>query len=166
MNTDTVKLLGVLTATFPNHLSADGVKAYAHMLSDIPIPALQVAIEECVKSCRFFPSVAEIRERATPADLSAADAWEKVIQQIRLLGFYGSPKFDDPVIDRVVFSMDWQAICSSENPGVDRAQFMKMYDQMLKGKKHDEKLKGALIYFDSNQKRELGSSNAALPEDS
>lgn len=144
LNTETVKLIGILTAVFPNHLSADGVRTYATLLSDVPTPVLKVAVEQCANDCKFFPSVAEIRERvrsvSTIAPSNAAEAWEEVMIAMRRVGFYGFPTFENPITQRTVDAMDWQALCSSENAIADRAHFLKLYDQMIERSKQDSKL--------------------------
>lgn len=43
---------------------AKQMKAYERNLKDIPADILAVAFDECVQTCKFFPTVAEIREKA------------------------------------------------------------------------------------------------------
>lgn len=172
MSTEVVKLIGVLTAVFPNHLSADGVRTYARLLADIPLSVLTTAIEQCANDCKFFPAVSEIRDRAllicSPSRLTPSDAWGEVVAQIKVAGFYGKPKFDDPIIERVVFAMDWQTLCSSENPVADRAHFMKMYEQTAEREKHEARLLPATqrmrAEINGNGQRQLssGDANAAV----
>ena len=51
-------------------------------------------------------------------------------REIRRVGSYGLPRFDDPLTDRAVKAMDWKALCASENPATDRAQFRDMYNAL------------------------------------
>ena len=172
LNTETVKLIGILTAVFPNHLSADGVRTYARLLGDVPIPVLQVAIEQCANDCKFFPSVAEIRDRVFKvtehAQENAAEAWESVMVAIKRYGFYRAPEFDNQITQRTVNAMDWQALCSSENAIADRAHFMKIYDQMAERVKQDAKLipSARLLRAEMNGERKQLTTNESVRESS
>ena len=75
-----------------------------------------------------------------PPQLTEADAWGLVMAEIRRIGIYGQPKFDDPVVAKTVKILDWLALCSSENVIADRAHFMKMYGQLSERAKDDAKL--------------------------
>ncbi len=167
MNGETVKLIGILTAIFPNHLSADGVRAYANLLEDVPAVVLKVAMEQCAKDCKFFPSVAEIRDRAmkisTVGPENAAEAWEDVMIAIKRDGFYKQPKFENSITQRAVAAMDWQALCSSENTIADRAHFMKIYDQLIEPVKQESRLvpnAKALRAEMNNERRQISAASA------
>jgi hypothetical protein len=166
MSQDTVRLVGILTAIFPNHLSADGVRAYASLLDDIPAVVLKVAMEQCAKDCKFFPSVAEIRDRATKISTvgpeNAAEAWEDVMIAIKRDGFYRQPEFENSITQRAVAAMDWQALCSSENTIADRAHFMKIYDQLIEPQKQEAKLtpSARALRKELNERRQISGSAA------
>jgi len=159
-----VELIGVLTAVFPNHLNGEGVKTYARLLSDIPLPLLTIAIEQCANDCTFFPKPVEIRDRVMKisqiAPANAGEAWEEVMIAMKRDGFHKHPKFDDPIIQRAVEAMDWQALCSSENTIADRAHFMKIYDQLIERSKQDAKLLPSAIAM----RKELTSGTKRLNE--
>lgn len=144
INPEIVELIGILTAVFPNHLDNAGVKTYARLLADIPLPLLTVAIEQCANDCTFFPKPAEIRDRVIKvseiAPANAAEAWEQVMIAMKRDGFYRYPSFASSITQRAVDAMDWQALCSSENTIADRAHFMKIYDQLIEREKQDAKL--------------------------
>lgn len=139
------KLVGFLAASFPAAKITDQtIEAYIAMLQDVPTGVLKVAIQQCANDSKFFPSLAEIRERVAmisqPSHLNAAEAWEQVMIAMRRDGFYRHPSFTNPVLQRAVEAMDWQALCSSENTIADRAHFMKIYDQLIEREKQDSKL--------------------------
>jgi hypothetical protein len=166
MNGETVKLIGILTAIFPNHLSAEGVRAYANLLEDVPAVVLKTAMEQCAKDCKFFPSVAEIRDRATKISTvgpeNAAEAWEDVMIAMKRDGFYRQPKFENAITQRAVAAMDWQALCSSENTIADRAHFMKIYDQLIEPLKQNAKLTPnarALREELTNERRQISTTS-------
>ncbi len=105
---------------------------------------LSQAVEQCVAECEFFPTVAKVREKVTQIETpqwdTAADAWSDVMSAMKAVGYYGQPKFENPLTARLVFSMDWQTLCSSENVVADRAHFMKMYEQLVEREKAETKL--------------------------
>jgi len=142
------EMIGALATMYP---TADvGTKtntAYANMLSDIPISVLMVALDQCGAELKFFPSVAEIREKArvltAPADaLSAGEAWGVVVDRMKRYGIYKAmPPLSQPLIDQSISAMGgWYSLCTSDNPVADRAHFMKIYDQLVARREADERL--------------------------
>lgn len=145
MKSEAIKIIGVLAASFPSaKISEKTVDAYATQLSDLPTELLDAAARQCAADCKFFPTMTELRNQVhtliSPARTTPADAWGEVMTAMKSVGFYGQPHFDDPIIERIVFAMDWQALCSSENTIADRAHFMKMYEQMVEREKSETKL--------------------------
>jgi len=139
--------VGLLAASFPSAVvPAATLKVYARMLADIPLAVLDVVIEQCLAECKFFPTIAELRERvlahATPAGAhpDAAEAWGLVLAEIKREGHMGTPRFADEVVARAVRIMDWWQLCVSENPVADRAHFMRIYEQLRERELADARL--------------------------
>lgn len=67
-NLTTIDLvLAKLTGVFPGtKIGADGMETYSEFLQDIPDEILIKAMRECLLNCRFFPTIAEIRDIAMP----------------------------------------------------------------------------------------------------
>jgi len=131
-------VLSQLFSAYANAKIDEGtVAVYLRLLRDIPPADLQTVIDQCIAECKFLPTVAEIRERyhaltRTLGQLSATDAWGEVKREIRRVGSWGTPQFDDPVIAKVVRNMGWRELCMSESPeGVDRAQFERAYNELI-----------------------------------
>jgi hypothetical protein len=60
-------VLAKLTGVFPGtKIGADGMETYSELLQDIPDEVLVMAMRDCLLHCRFFPTIAEIRDRALP----------------------------------------------------------------------------------------------------
>jgi hypothetical protein len=63
--------LSYATASPQNNLTSQDIQlkiaVYRDGLSDVPASALREAIEECVKTEKWFPAVATIREASSPA---------------------------------------------------------------------------------------------------
>lgn len=63
-----------LALRFPGtELTEQNVKGYVWSLSDLNQIALRAAIERCVNTSKFFPTVAEIRENAEAISTGADD---------------------------------------------------------------------------------------------
>lgn len=169
------KLIGFLAASFPAAKITDQtIEAYIAMLEDVPIGILRVAVQQCANDSKFFPSLAEIRDRVAtisrPAQPNAAEAWEEVMIAMKRDGFYKHPAFADSVLQRAVEAMDWQALCSSENTVADRAHFMKIYDSLLDRDRHELRLlpstKALRAELSSNGRdQRLISTDEAVRED-
>ncbi len=145
-DSDIIKIVGVLAACYPHaQISSATIDAYVGMLRDVPLDVLGVAAQQCAVDCKFFPTVAEIRDKVALLTereyLAAADAWATVVSALKSGRFYFSnPTFDDPMIQRVIDAMDWEELKSSENPMADRAHFIKLYDSLVIRDRQDKKL--------------------------
>lgn len=133
------KLIAVVSLAYPRYELPEGtVHVYAGLLSDIPADALEAAARQLMVESKFFPSIAEWREKAL--DLmtgiyqipSSAEAWEEVMQQINKVGHNTSPEFSHPVIRKAVDCFGWKTLCMSESIEFDRSQFFKVYEILVK----------------------------------
>lgn len=144
-------ILAQLFSAYANAKIDEGtVAVYTRLLRDIPPADLQAVVDQCIAESKFLPTVAEIRERyhaltRTMGTLTASDAWGQVKAEIRRIGSWGVPEFDDPVIAKVVRNMGWLELCTSESPeGVDRAQFERAYNEIVnRGEQVQKLLPGA-----------------------
>lgn len=139
--------VGLLAASFPSvAITGATISAYVEMLKDIPLDVLDAAIRQVLAENKFFPSIAELREKALalshPASqhMTGYEAWETVMRELRRVGVYGQPRFDDPLITRAVECIGWFELCNSEMAGVDRAHFAKIYDQLVQREKSEARL--------------------------
>jgi hypothetical protein len=56
-----------LSAILPDRkLLPEAIEIYSELLDDIPNEILKQAEKSCLLNCKFFPTIAEIRERAKP----------------------------------------------------------------------------------------------------
>lgn len=143
---NTAFVLKQLFAAYPNAQVHEGTVAmYYRLLQDIPVEQLQVVVDECVATHKFLPTVAEVREKyydlaGAMLEQSAAEAWGSVELAIRRVTRYGTPRFKDPRVAKVVEMMGWQELCNSDKPAVDRAQFMRMYAEVAEREQKVERL--------------------------
>lgn len=135
---DRVQLLKMLFAAFPNTGPTEATfLAYTAVLKDIPLPELEAVIIEVISQPGSFPpSAGDLRERwlsakgKLPSTSAAEEGWEAVMKAIRYPGRYGSPKFDDPITERVVKAFGWLNFCDMpvDQHMAYRAQFVKFYN--------------------------------------
>ena len=157
----TAFVLKQLFAAYPNsQVSDDTVAIYLRLLQDIPVEDLQTVVDQCIAQCKFLPTVAEVREQwhnltRNLAQMSGEEAWGLVQAEIRRIGSWGAPHFEDERVMKVVRSMGWNNICQSDEPAVDRAQFMRIYNQMS----HREQEINKLL----PQSREMAAHRGLLP---
>jgi len=136
-----------LASCYPNtEIKDETVVMYVRLLKDIPPEELQIVADQVLASSKFFPTIAEIRDAwhaLNHADqLTWADGWNAVQKEIRRIGSYGIPKFDDPITAKVVETMGWKTMCAAliENIATDRAQFRQMYEGYASRQERNEKL--------------------------
>lgn len=148
--TETVKLLAVISAAYPNmQVTEATVEIWNELLGDLELNIALTAAKKLILESPYPPTIADIRKRAvevmTPPEdrIDAAEAWGEVQRAIRLYGYYREAEALQSMTPRtakVVRLMGWREICLSEDLGVVRGQFMKMYQQTL-----DREQKGRLL---------------------
>lgn len=127
------------------------INVWYTMLADLDYNACLIAIKEHMSTCRFAPSIAELRERCsnvTSAEIKDwGDAWEDVISAIRFCGMYREDEAlqrMDAITRKCVKRLGFQNLCTSENITADRANFRMIYEQEQKTQKELRQLSPAL----------------------
>ena len=120
------------------------IDAYVSMLKDVPLEILTTAINQVAVESRFFPTIAEIREKAIALQMpdleNGMTAWGEVKKAFAKYGFYRVPKFDNPITAQAVECLGWKELCSSENEEADRAHFARIYDDLVRRSVQNAKL--------------------------
>ena len=118
---------------------------------------------DVISNCKWLPTVAELREAAArlsmptlPAD---AEAWAEVLAAISRYHYIGKPEFSHPAIERAVRGVGWQNICLSEQIGVERAHFFRLYGQVCEQTRADARMLPQVRALAAN----LDSRRRALP---
>lgn len=132
------KVMSLLSLYYPEReTSTELVEAYFIALVDLTDEQLEQAAAQAVRTLKWFPKVAELREivgeqTAHGAGVTTAtEAIEQIYRTIREIGSYSSPRFDDPLLNRVVAAMGgWRELCLSENVMADRAHMIKLYGEI------------------------------------
>lgn len=136
------KILAIASAAYPRfELNPETVRVYLSLLLDIPDEYLQGSVLTHISRSPFFPTVADLRTIALEQmdsdhnALSGMDAWREVEDQIRMVGYAGTPVFQNRLVERLVQAMGWQNLCRSENHVTDRAHFLRAYEQISQEEK-------------------------------
>lgn len=110
------KAMMVLGETFNEPVSAIRIEAYYAALSDLDTTAVLAAMHHCMRSSKFFPRPAEIREMVAGDTESKADgAWGEVLHAIRTVGYMRFPLFDDQRIMPAIRDVwgSWERLCTT-----------------------------------------------------
>lgn len=137
------KVCMILAAAFRGDLrgmTTDEVKVWAETYSfgilDLDAAEVSAAVHRLVRSSKFMPRVAEIREAVIVTtrgqQRTGAEAWGDVLREVSRTGRYREPKFFDPLVSQVIAGMGWVQICDSENTVADRARFVDAYNEMAR----------------------------------
>lgn len=146
--TEVSKLVAVLAAHYPTaKLSRDNLMAYERALADLDYQLAQSAVERIVRTSRFFPSIAEIREactlKTTGPTRTGVEAYAELMLAVRRHGrTYGeeeAPKFKDPIIAKCLGIWgSWNSLCNSPtDDAAGRARFVELYDSLAKSQRQD-----------------------------
>lgn len=117
------------------------------MLKDLDYQLLQTAVKKLVSESSYPPTIADIRKAASnveaPEVMDAATAWGEVMNAIRNYGVYRPEEAVEsmaPLTRKVVQAMNYQEICMSKKLGVDRGQFIRLYNQICERERTDRVL--------------------------
>jgi hypothetical protein len=97
-------LLEVLFALYGRRAEPLQAKAYKMALADVPLDALTVAVEEAMRTCKFLPTPAELRDLAAGgnAEERGMAAWILLNRAIRQVGPYCSLLVADHALARAI----------------------------------------------------------------
>ena len=93
-------------------------EAYESALSGLPTSELRIALNETLRSERFWPTPAHVRERweshgAIKDQAEAEQAWDAVLERIRRIGRTASHSFDDSADFALRAIGGYGALCNS-----------------------------------------------------
>ncbi|MEO7736249.1 MAG: hypothetical protein ABIY55_35150, partial [Kofleriaceae bacterium] len=105
----------------------------------------RAAVERLVKSSKWIPTIAEIRESAVDvvhgACIPGGQAWGHCLAMIRRYGSHRYPgidfAIDDPLLHATIRAFGWLDLCQSTNPHADRARFIALYDELAKSERKE-----------------------------
>lgn len=103
---DFTVLIEAMAATLPpqKEVSRAMFMGYWLGLCDIALDAVRHGVERAIKTCKFMPSPAELRELSgeMKPEQRAIIAWDAFRKAMSSVGWYQSVEFDDPLIHATV----------------------------------------------------------------
>ena len=145
---DELKIRTQLTTSFlaVYGCASDGnmIAAYVQVLQDIPVDVLRDSFDKVLLECekRPVPAVVHkaakslVEEQTGTRQLSWAEAWKEIEQQMIENGIYAAPHFSRPEIAEAVKAYGWRNLCETLTKDMDtaRAQLRNMYYDICKRK--------------------------------
>lgn len=130
------RLIGVLAEAFRQTISEATLMAYEIGLKDIPLAQVELAVVKAIRTCRFMPTVKDLRELATGTRDSDRPvlAWDAVLAVP--LNPYKHIDFDDPLINATIRNLGgWPSFTDrfndSESEKWVRKEFLETYQKLL-----------------------------------
>lgn len=126
-----VTLMIKVAAAFPHsHLSPETYEVYAAAFEDVPDDVLSAAFTKAAQMSEFFPTLKSVRtaiaEILVGGIPTAEEAWEQVSFWVK-----SEHTLTEPLIIRVVEMMGgWRYFSTTQDIGVARGQFLKMYNNL------------------------------------
>lgn len=130
------QILVALTTAFPREkVSLETKVQYAEHLSDLPPEALEAAARDYIRTARFFPTIADLRERTCErvlglpseeialAQIEARQAWARESEYAR----GEAPDMHLLVRQALGHVGGAHAFRMTTEPGILRSQFLKLY---------------------------------------
>ena len=139
------QILSDLARAFPRQpIEPATFAVYLRELDDVPPDALQLAVRELIRTSEFFPSVRAIRAAAVARALalpSPAAALAQVEERIAWARNGDRDLADAPPVHEVArWTLDrvggYSALRDSAEPGIVRAQFLKLYREVRDDRLH------------------------------
>lgn len=115
------------------------METWASLLADCDHERLVHAAVTHARTCKFAPTVAELRATCIPPrarQIGAEEAWVRVMGEIRRVGYMGTPKFSDPKIMRAVEAVGgWRNLSTQLTTDVpmNRAHFLRCFAAYASG---------------------------------
>lgn len=133
---ESAEIVTMLLGAYPNaRTSSCTSQVYETMLADLDVETARAAVTKLIATSKWMPTVAEVREAATEVVSgpvrSGADAWLDVVSEIRRVGSYGAPWFDDALTTSIVKRWGWRALCETA-AAPERARFIETYDGLAR----------------------------------
>ena len=129
---------------------------YVEMLADINPVTLEQAIKNVVKTRKFLPTIAEIREECSALSAyvnmhdeveTAQTAWEKVIKTASTYGYDNGKEHLEGITltaARAIWSSFDPRMGHEYNEASCRSQFIRNYEQLVEREKHRQRMANSI----------------------
>jgi hypothetical protein len=135
---ETAKVCFMLASAFPAwRVKDETIEMWHLMLQDLDGEIVTKVVTNWVVTEERNPTIAGIRRKCAEVNNvispPAIDAWREVSEGVSESGrdFYrDGNKWSHPLIESTVKTVGFRALCFSENLGVERANFLKTYNEL------------------------------------
>ena len=169
----TTKLLLMLNILYPNFKTDENqldlkIELWHELLGHEPFELIAIAVKKLSYENTYPPTIADVAKRISeiknPNVTTDAEAWGEVKKAISNYGYYdemGALASLSETTRKVVESMGFREICTSENIDTVRAQFRMAYNSIATRKKQDDLLPDRLKI----QIAQIGKINKQIGEE-
>ena len=150
---ETKKIFGILMISYPRFYPSEEkeklrmtLELWTEMFADISYNVAEIAIKKLILESSYPPTISDVRKQIADINTDPQDridpstAWGEVLHAIRMFGYPRPAEALESLSPRtrmVIKSIGWQEICSAEQAGVIRGQFLKMYEAYASREKND-----------------------------
>ena len=139
---DIIQTLTPYLLAFPqSKMTTEGLLVYARALSGFSIAEINAAMLKLMRTCKFFPTVAEIFEQAAVMKEFACgsglptpeEAWAETQRNVKTRHIHGEWEYSCPEVKKAVDFFGKAELCSLNVDEVNtaRAQFMRIYKSIV-----------------------------------
>ena len=133
-----IEIIDALIAAYPrNDVGKKTIPIYVQMLSDLPVEVLAMATKYHITTCKYFPTIAELRQAA--ADIvcdmreipDPHEAWNIYLRHRNDTALFDEyHPCGNEFLDRFFSAMGWKKMLTNSLMA-DRSQFIKAYENYL-----------------------------------
>ena len=129
---EAMRVFALLQGAYPRQeLPASTESIYAAALGDLDVVAVERAVLFLIRTSRWLPTIAEIREHVAEEQVALPEpefAWAEVRDAIGRYGLdQARPPWSCPEIGAAVSVLGWRTLCTTENSGRERERWIKTY---------------------------------------
>lgn len=155
MNNKTTQILATMFAAYDKADNDKQLAAYAMMLKDIPVQVLMKACHKLMLESKFLPAISEVIQacRIITGEINPearertwAEAWEEIMEQVRICGTYDRPTFSTPEIGAAAKAYGWRELCQLHTDEIQTAsaQCRRFYEDAC-NRKHDKQINAFVL---------------------
>lgn len=141
--------MALIKACYPKFTDVQG-EAYAQLTADIPEGVLAQAVKNVIKTSRYQPTVAEIRDEAGNILKAATrtktpipeEEWEMVLRAMAQIGPYRAPKWECDTTAAAVKKIGWMTLCGADMSSLPylRGQFIETWNKLSNAAKMQRRM--------------------------
>ena len=133
---DALKVVSVLFGAWARKPDRGMATAYVECITDLDYHACMRALRRLIcEGTEHPPPVGKLRQAvlrdcAPELFVPAEAAWSEVLRAVSRWGLRGKPTWSSAVVEQAVGEIGWNTICNSVCIGVERAHFVRAYDDI------------------------------------